>query len=173
MACTSLSGGITKGCDNNQGGIKTIYFTELENVTAFTHGSPAENITGITMDGATKFYEFEFNKNTSTYTEVTTHTLETGTKVVTQTATLVLNYREQTKRDTLLLLGNFKELACIVKDANNKFWVLGETNGLTLTENNSETGTVKTDRNGYTLTFVGEEPEEACETSQSVVTSVI
>lgn len=173
MACDNLTGGISRGCENNQGGIKKLYLVELDNIDTISHGSPIDNVDDITMVTNKVFYEFEFNKNTSNFTEVTTNTQETGTTVVTQTVTLVLNYREQTKRDVLILLGKFKELVAIVKDANNKYWVLGETNGLILTENNSETGTTKADRNGYTLTFIGEEPEEARETTEAVVTSVI
>lgn len=174
MPCPdNLTGGVERGCENNQGGIKNLYITELSNIDSFTHGSPEDDIDAITMLNSAVFYEFEFNKNTSTWTELSSYNQETSTTTVTQTVTLVLNYREQTKRNTLMLLGYFKELAIIVKDSNNKFWVLGETNGLVLTENNSETGTTKADRNGYTLTFVGEEPEQARETTQAVVTSVL
>lgn len=171
--CNALTSGITKGCDNNVGGIKKIYLTELENIATITHGSPGDTITAITMDPGKVFYEFEFNKNTSTFTEVTSGDPSVGSEVCVQTTTLVLNRREQTKRDKLLLLGKFKELAEIVLDSNDKYWFLGETAGVILTEKNSENGTVKTDRNGYTLTFVGEEPEDACEVLSSVISTII
>lgn len=171
--CNALDGGITKGCENNVGGIKKAYLVELEYVDEFTRTSPDETITTITMIPEKVFYEFEFNKNTSNFTEVTTYDQAVGSEVCTQTITLVLNRREQTKRDTLLLIGKGKDLVIVVKDANDKYWVFGETAGLNLTEKNSESGTVKTDRNGYTLTFVGEEPEDACEVSESAVLAVI
>lgn len=171
--CNAINGGLTKGCDNNIGGIKKIYVSELENVDEFTRTSPSEIISAITMLPGKQFFEYEFNKNTSNFTEVTSSDQAIGSEVCTQTVTLVLNRREQTKKDALLLLGKFKDLCIIVKDANDKYWLLGENNGLNLTEKNSETGTLKTDRNGYTLTFVGEEPEDACEVNESAVLLVI
>lgn len=171
--CDILTGGIAKTCDNNVGGIKKLYLTEKENVTSFTLASPGNYIDDFTMDGSAVFYEFEFNKNTSTFTEVTTMDPTNGTELCTQTITLFLTRREKAKRDKLLLLGKFKELVCIIKDSNDIYWYFGETGGVMLTEKNSETGTAKTDKNGYTLTFVGEEPEDANTVLEAAVLAVI
>jgi hypothetical protein len=173
MACNPLTEGILKGCDNNYGGITELYLTEKSNVDTVTRTSPGNQISAITMIPGKVFYKFEFNKNTSTFTEVTTSDQGVGSEVCTQTISLILNRREQDKRDTLLLLGKFKELAAIVKDSNKKYWYPGEENGMLLTEKNSESGTAKTDRNGYTLTIVGEEDEDACEVEESAVLAVI
>nr|WP_298660955.1 hypothetical protein [uncultured Flavobacterium sp.] len=171
--CNELDAGISKTCDNNTGGIKKLYLAELENISSITHGSPLDTITAISMVATKKFYEFVFNKNTSTFTEVTTGDQAVGSEVCTQTITLVLNRREQAKRDVLLKLGKFKDLAAIVLDSNDKYWLLGETEGVNLTEKNSENGTVKTDRNGYTLTFVGEEPEDASEVDSIIIAALL
>jgi len=48
-----------------------------------------------------------------------------------------------------------------VKDNNDKMWALGEVNGLDLTGGGSGSGTAFGDRNGYTLTFTGNEKELA------------
>jgi len=173
MSCSSLTGGIAKDCDKNLGGIRKLWLILLDDIASITHSSPNNDITAITTDGGKDFYEFEFNRNTSNFTEVTANDPATGSSVVTQTLTLVLNKREQTKRDKLVTLGAFRDLVAIVLDYNGEYTVLGEYNGLILTENNSETGTAKTDRNGYTITFVGEEPEEACFTNASVVNGII
>lgn len=171
--CDLLNGGISKTCDNNVGGIKEIHLTEKENVTAVTLASPGNQVNALTMLGGAKFQKFEFNKNTSTFTEETTTDQSNGTELCTQTITLVLTRREKTKRDRLLLLGKFKDLVAIIKDSNDIYWYLGETAGLNLTVKNSEPGTAKTDRNGYTLTFVGEEPEDANEITAAAVAAVI
>lgn len=170
--CNALTSGLSKGCENNIGGIKKLYLLEWDYVSSVTHNSPTDDITAITTLGARDFYEFEFNKNTSTFSEKTTMDQAVGSEVCIQTITLILNRREQAKRDKLLLLGKFKDLMAIVKDSNGKYWLVGEVNGINLTEKSSENGTVKTDRNGYTLTFVGEESEDACEISQAAVDSV-
>ena len=171
--CNELDAGISKTCDNNTGGVKKIYIAEKDNVSSITHGSPYDTITAISMVSTKKFYEFVFNKNTSTFTESTTGDQAVGSQVCTQTLTLVLNRREQAKREVLLKLGNFKDLAVIVLDSNDKYFFLGETEGLNMTENSSESGTVKTDRNGYTITFVGEEPEMASEVDSTIIAALL
>lgn len=173
MSCSAvLNAGIDKTCDNNVGGIKKLYLKEKVGITSLTLSSPGTVITTIGTDGQ-PFYEFSFNKNTSSFTEVTTTDLVNGTEICVQTINLTITRREKTKRDTLLLLGKFRDLVAIVQDQNDTYWYLGETNGLNLTEKNFETGTAKTDRNGWVLTFVGEEPEDANEVSAAAVALVI
>jgi hypothetical protein len=171
--CNLLTGGIAKSCDNNIGGIKELYLVEKEYVSSTTLSSPGDVITTITMAAGKEFKKFEFNKNTSTFTEVTTFDPANGTELCTQTISLFLSRREKSKKDVLLLLSKGKELVAIIKDANDLYWYFGETNGLILTEKNSETGTARTDKNGYTLTFVGEEPEDANTVSSAAVAAVI
>lgn len=171
--CQLISSGIAKDCSNNVGGLKTLYITELENVDSYTLASPGETINAITMDGATVFYEYEFNKNTSSLTEVKSINQQNGTELVTQTITLKFNRREQSKYNKLKLLGKFKDLAVIVKDSNDLYFFCGLTNGMNLTEINSGTGVAKTDSNSYTLTLIGEEPDMATEVNSSVIATVI
>ena len=171
--CSILSGGIEKSCLTNTGGIRKIYITDFCNVTDVTLNSPDEEISAFTMAASTVFYEFAFNKNTSTYTEVLSGDQANGSQVYTQTITLKLARREKTKRDTLALLAGFKELAVIVLDGNGIYWYLGEVNGVVLTESNSENGTASADFNGYTLTLVGEEPVAANVATAAAVSAVI
>lgn len=159
MACSNLSSGLTLGCDNNIGGIKAIYITEKSNVTSLGLSSPGDEISTISMSG--KFYEFEFNKNTSSYTEELASDVSAGRDLYTQTVTLVLNRREKTKRDKLILLAQRENLHIMVKDQNDIIWYFGETNGMNLTTSAGGSGVAKTDANQYVLTFVGEEPSPA------------
>jgi hypothetical protein len=174
MDCNLLNGGITKGCDNNVGGIRKLWLKEKSAIEDATHGSPIKRISAINMvDAADKFYLFEFGKRSgSNYTQVTT-TADTGSTVCVQTITLILARREQAKRDILLLLGKGKELVAIIEDSNGLFWYFGEYEGLEMTENNGGSGAQKTDLNGYTLTFIASEPEEACEVTSAGVEAVI
>ena len=150
-----------------------MYITELENVSSYTLASPGSYISAITMAGGATFYEYEFNKNTSSFTEVKSTNQQNGTELVTQTITLKFNRREQTKYNKIKLLGQFKDLAVIIKDSNDLYFFVGLTNGVNLTEVNSSTGTSKTDSNNYTLTLVGEEPDMATEVTSSVIATVI
>lgn len=172
--CDNISGGITKTCDNNIGGIKKMYITERCNITfPLTLTSPGDVISGITMAVGTSFHEYEFNKNTCFFTENENNNAENGTTVITQTITLNLNRREKTKRDNIALLGKFKDLCIIITDSNDLNWFFGEENGVNLTTNEGGSGTTKTDKNGYTLTFVGEEPEMANTVSDAALAAVI
>lgn len=172
--CDNLSGGISKTCDNNIGGIKKMYITERCNITfPLTVSSPADEISTITMIGGAVFHEYEFNKNTCFFTEAENNNAENGTTVITQTITLNLNRREKTKRDNIALLGKFKDLCIIITDSNDISWFFGEENGVNLTTNEGGSGTTKTDKNGYTLTFVGEEPLMANVVTAAALAAVI
>ena len=62
MACAVISG-FSVDCRESIGGIKKLWFTNFNNVTALT--LTAEVITGITMSGSTKFWGYEQVKETS------------------------------------------------------------------------------------------------------------
>lgn len=172
MACSNLlNGGIALGCEKNSGGISKVYITELSNVLGTTLQSPTGEISAFNMVSPSKFYEFEFRRNTSTFTEVTTNSIDNSTSSVIQTLTLKIPRRERAKRDVIALL-SLKDLAIIVKDSNGLYWYLGQENGMFLTENNSESGTAKADFNGYTLTFTSDEEEQALEVLETAVNAV-
>lgn len=174
MACSSAITGVAIGCDNNIGGIKKLYIALRSQITfPLTLSSPADEISGITMIGGAVFHEFEFTKNTSTYEESLDVNQESGNEVVTQTITLKLNRRQKTKRDALLLLGRFKDLCIIIKDNNDLIWFFGENNGVNLKTNAGGAGTTKQDANGYTLTFIGEEPTLANTVTAAALAAVI
>ena len=172
-SCNNLNGAVSLGCDNNVGGVYRMYFIEKSLVTATGLSSPSGEISSFTISGspAGKFYEFAFNKNTSSYVEEGTTDQATGRDLFTQTITLVLNRREKTKRDALLLLARRKNLVAIVTDNNLVNWYLGETFGLNLTTNTGGSGTTKTDANQYVITLVAEEPSPANTVTDAAVTA--
>jgi hypothetical protein len=73
---------------------------------------------------------------------------------------IILNKLQVNTRNEILLLAK-NRLVALVKDNNDKMWALGEVNGLDLTGGGSGSGTAFGDRNGYTLTFTGNEKELA------------
>jgi hypothetical protein len=166
--CDILTGGISKGCTGNQGGVRKVWITDFCNITSFEESSGGE-IGTINMTGATLFYEFQFNKNSSTFQEEVSGDQSSGSQINTQTVTLVLARREKSKRDTLQLLMGFKELSIIVLDSNGIYWLLGETNGMVMTTNTSVSGTAAADSNNYTITLIGEEPNLANEVLAAAV----
>ncbi len=171
MSCTLLTGGVTIACSPNIGGIKKAYITDFVNVEdGFTESNGV--VSAVSIDSGENYYEFEFNKNTSFYTESEANSIENGTNFKTQVVTLVIPRREVAKRNVIRLLAQ-KRLSIIVKDQNGLNWVLGMTNGMDLTTNEGGSGTSKADLNGYTLTFTGEEPEMASTVSDAILATLI
>jgi hypothetical protein len=171
MSCDLLNGGIAKTCGVNLGGIKKLYLANKESVDTPTVSGGV--ISTLTMDSGTVFYEFEFNKNTSSFTEEMASDLANGSEYYNQTITLVIPKREATKRETIALLAYQRDLIAIVTDQNGTNWYFGLENGVNLTGNTGGSGTAKADLNGYTLTFTGEEPAQAPTISDAAVASVL
>ena len=167
--CNALFEGIPKGCLPNVGGIKRFAITERCNVSSLNLSSPGDEITAINMVGSALFYEFYFDKNTSTWTEK----WDPETDLHTQEPKLVLKRREKSKRDTLALIGMKKDLVALVWDGNDEIWYLGETNGINMSVKDFDAGVAKKDINRYDISFMGEEPEAANKVTQAAYEAVI
>ena len=167
-ACELLNGGIPKDCKPNIGGLFTqMWMTERSNISGYTFESPGSKIESIELISPAAPFPFAFNKGTSGYTEEQTFEETTGNTLNIQTITLGLNHREQTKKDKIVLLGGFKEMAILVKDNNGHYFMLGQEGGCILKTNSGGSGVAKTDANQYILTFIGEEGELANEVTEA------
>lgn len=170
MACVAFSGGIALNCENNIGGLTKVYLTDFENVTGITASGGTVSVIG--MESATNFYEFEFNRNSATLTEDLTKDIAAGSAFFTQTLTLTIPRRDVEKRNTLSLLTQ-RDLACIVKDSNGFYWLLGEEEGMYLSEATSTSGTAKADGSNYVLTLIGEELERAQSVDPAIISGLL
>lgn len=172
--CNALTGAIAKSCSTNTGGIRKMFIADFENVSTITSsGSPAK-ISAITMSGATKFYEFEFNRNTSSFEEAVTVNLENGTTFFNQTVRLELARRESAKRDAIeKLVAGQKQLMIIVLDSNGLYWLFGQVEGAYATEITGGSGVAKTDKNGYSIAMTAEEPAQAFEVDSTVISGIV
>jgi hypothetical protein len=170
MACVAFSGGIALNCENNIGGLTKVYLTDFDNVTGIT--ASGGTVSTISMEASTNFYEFEFNRNSATLTEDLTKDIAAGSAFFTQNLTLTIPRRDVEKRNTLSLLTQ-RDLACIVKDSNGFYWLLGETEGMYLSEATSTSGTAKADGSNYVLTLIGEELERASSVDPSIIDGLL
>ena len=170
MSCTLITTGVAKDCNPNTGGLHRIWITDAENVLSLTES--AGEVTAISMSSATYFYEYIVNKNTSTFAEKGTFSIENGTSFHEQTVTIKLARRQKSTRNALAMLVR-KDLVVIVLDQNGLYWIIGASNGANLTEMPSESGTQKGDFNGYTLTILAQEPVQAYEVTSGAVAAVI
>lgn len=163
MSCF-ISQGVTLGCSDGIGGIKTIYVLGNSGATApsvsavATSGSTGP-ITGITGSGV--FYQFELKRNTSSLAQNTTKNFENGTIYWEQVLTAVLYKYSQDKRNQLLVLGQNDNIKIIAQDQNDVLYYLGQVNGMYLSGGSAATGTAFGDRNGFELIWTGQESSPA------------
>lgn len=165
-----VTSNIAKQCRNNVGGISKVYVL-------------AACLTGITED-AEQFietvgavsgfcYQYEFEKQTSSWTENITGSLENGTIFFESQLTLVFFKLQQDIRNQVKLLGQNTNLKIFVETNDGSIFFLGERFGLTLTSGSAATGTAFGDRNGYELVFTGLEPEPAKQLLNSVEQTLV
>lgn len=153
MAC-ELTSGLLLNCKDGYAGIQRIWIQQRDDFA-----------TGVTIDATTlevdglptaTIYPFESEKNKGSFTESTSSA--NGGILHTQTVTIVLNKMTAVKRKQLELLAKNRALVVFVWDKNNKIWMVGRQYGAEVTAIEAVTGAAAADLNGYTITFVAEEP---------------
>jgi hypothetical protein len=155
MSCNTLQE-ILKSCDGNVGGIVKFYINNADAIDKSTVTIVNGVVTAAGLDAlASEFVEFQFNPNTSNFTENSAINLQNGSTYYEPIITLQLARREAVKRQKLLLIADGQpKLTIIVKDSNSKFWLFGYgDDNMYLTGNEGGSGQAKGDFNGYTLTF--------------------
>ena len=163
MSCY-ISQGITLGCSDGTGGLKSIWVlgatgATVPSVSAVSVTGSTGPITGIT--GAGTWFNFELKRNTSSLSQNTTKSFENGTIYYEQVLTAVLYKYDQNKRNELLVLGQNDNIKIIAQDQNDVFYYLGQVNGMYLSGGSAATGTAFGDRNGFELIFTGQEHNPA------------
>jgi hypothetical protein len=170
MACVSFSGGIAKDCENNIGGLTKLYLTDFDNIVGYTQSGGTVSV--IQLASASQFYEFEFNRNSATFTEDLVKSVEAGSALFEQTITVTIPRRDVAKRNTLALLTQ-RDLAVIIKDSNGLYWYPGAVEGVYLSESTSTSGTAKADGSNYVITLKGFEIDRAPGVASSIIAGLI
>jgi len=148
MSCEALIS-IEKPCDNNIGGIKTVWIAPQDDVTV---GYGTWEVTSATLANPAAVYAI--NRNTGNYTEDTAIDLINGSTFVTQTITLMFNRRDKDKSEAIHVLGAGQQyLSVFVQDSNDKFWYF-ENAQLSATGEGS--GTARADGSKYSVTLLSE-----------------
>jgi hypothetical protein len=169
MSC-NLTGGFTLGCRDSVGGIKAVYITELTNKNTLSSATEGL-ISTFTLDTGKQFWTFELQEELSNFEDKTIGNRENGTVYNEQTLNLIFNKGEVTKRNQIKLIARNKVMV-IVLDQNGIYWLLGETNGLELTEGNFTSGTAMGDRNGYAVILAGKETNPAQQVTGSLIATL-
>jgi hypothetical protein len=165
MSCTTLTT-ITKGCDNNIGGITSILINDMENLGTLTYDLANWEVTsfGTLVD---EFVAFEFRRNTGSYTEELQNDFVNGSQFYLQTINLMFHRREAAKSKAIKILGEGqRDLALVVGDANGKFWYFPNAQLSAVTEGS---GQAKADGSKYAVTFVAESEFLAYEVDPTII----
>lgn len=124
-------------------------------LTGLTESSGTLTAAGAALTG---WYTYQCEKQTASVEVKGSTSVENGTSKYEQTITFVRNKMTAAFRNELERLGQGR-FTIAVKDNNGSAWVFGYTRGMDCTASSYGTGTKYEDRNGYTLTFMGVEPE--------------
>ena len=171
MACNVSLMGIALDCGcPNLSGIRRILIADYNKITAVTVTDG--EITTITMDTSSKFYEYYPAKNTGSLTKTMTRDESTGVKYYTNEAVAQFNKMETAKRTELSQL-DCKPLAAIVEDMNGKFWYLGKDNYVSASAVTGQTGAGIDDGNFYTLTLTDISSELPYEVDPDIIAGLI
>ena len=172
MAC-NLTAGISKGCRDNAGGIVEVYLANYP--TGYTAQEWYTETTGevTSISGLTgAMYKFEPNKNSSSWVENIQSSVENGTIGYSQELTMVFAKNQASTLNTIKLLGQANMIA-IVRNKNEKYFMLGAQDGVELSAGNSASGAALNDLNGWTITLSGMEPYPAYEVSSSIISALL
>ena len=163
MSCETLIS-IEKPCDNNIGGIKTVWIAPQDDVTV-TYGTWEVTAATLVVPAAV----YAINRNTGNYTEDTAIDLINGSTFVTQTITLMFNRRDKDKSEAIHVLGAGQQyLAVFIQDSNDKYWYF-ENAQLSATGEGS--GTQRADGSKYSITLLSEAEHLSYEILSTVITA--
>lgn len=173
MSCNCIEG-IVKTCDNNIGGIKKVWFWDIEDQTALGEDLTGWTISALTISSGTcanPIQEYEFIRNASNYTEETLIDLANGSTYVNVTLNLIFTRREAVKSKSLKILSEGQRyLGAIVLDNNGLYWLFQD---LQLSATGEGSGTAKADGSKYSVTLVGEVKDLAKEVSAANVATLL
>lgn len=169
MAC-ALTAGYSLSCRDSAGGIKSVYFIEVDNVSAITESSGS--VSAIAKANNRVFYKYNLQRATASWEETYNDSAENGTSFHTQTLTIILNKMQAATSQEIKLLAQ-NRLYAVVEDRNSKYWLLGKLAGLERSGGKAGSGTAMGDRNGYEITFTTDNIDPAPEVASGIIAGLI
>lgn len=173
MPCNQTLAGVERDCGNNRGGVSEVLLAVKDDVTAITVDPTTGQVTALTMVSGKQFYKYYQAPGTAYVNEEATIDQAAEARAITQTLYLQLNRMNAAKRIEFNAL-MVNELIGIVKDANGKFWLLGDLdNPLLSSAGGSATGTARSDANNYNATLTAETAESHPEVDPAIVPALL
>lgn len=151
MACTLTINGRAFPCKDKIGGIKRVWIKQFD---ASDWGSITAGV--IAAASAITVFGFELTKNSGSFQQTVTASVENGTVFYSQV--LELSMPNLVAADNVEIADLLKNRLCvIVQDNNDNYFLMGHTTGAEATGGTVGTGTAKGDLNGYQIQLTAEE----------------
>lgn len=167
MAC-ALTVGYSLGCRNSVGGVEWVSFLAYENKGTVTAASGT--VTAWTVGGG-QFFKYQQEEEVSEATSTETLSRPNGTIFYAEEVKLAINGLTAPLRQELKLLAQ-NRLIAIVKMRDGQSWAFGLDYGLMKSAQASKSGLAFGDRNGYEITFSGNEANDIQLVTTSTITSL-
>jgi|688.fasta_scaffold32185_7 hypothetical protein len=165
MPNCSISSGYAIDCRDGVGGNKEVYIIDFYDVTAVAEASGL--VTGITKASGKRFYKFEIPEATAEGKDTPVGNTQNGSLFFNHEFTMALNKRDAATRNIILVLGKARVII-VARELSGRWTMYGKDNGLWLTTGEGTSGIAGGDRNGYNLTFAGEQREPVLEVTNAV-----
>ena len=151
MACSITISGRSFPCKDKIGGIKRVWIKAFD---AADWGSITSGV--IAAGAAITVYGFELTKNSGSFQQTVTASVENGTVFFSQVLELTMPNLVATDNEEIYDLLKSR-LAVIIQDNNDNYMLMGHTTGAEATGGTVGTGTAKGDLNGYQIQLTAEE----------------
>ncbi len=165
-----ITTGRTRTCAGGIGGIKSVDVTEWENLDSVTIVNSA--VTAMTLASGKQTFRKELPDETSNYKESYARNRQNGTKVCTQTLTIVYNDdTAETIEEIEEMMPNDIIVVVNYNDGTSK--VAGLDNGMAIQTAEHDSGTAKEDRNGEIITLMSKQGTKAPVIPQNIVAALL
>lgn len=161
MSTCVLNEGWAIGCRDAAGGVQRVLIQNYDPAQSYTYDTNGQILTGVlTATANVTFYEFHQRMEQASFVQKGNHSVANGTNFWEQTLTMVFQKYQYKLRDLVYMLA-LTELTVLIEDQNGTWILMGEQNGVNLTDSSGDFGKAYGDMNGSTVTFTGKEPKMA------------
>ena len=170
--CKSVTSGFCGSlCRNSAGGVTRFYIANTSDIVKSSIATWGVNEDGdegaikeMTIDGS--LYAYIPFVDSASWSESVQVSPENGTIYYEQTANMVLGANQQVLRNIVNELGKSANIVVIVRDNNDRLWLIGDPTGKRVTwlsSGDSNSGTAYGDRNGWSFSLMCRAAEPAVE----------
>ena len=162
MAC-ELTKGRSLDCKHSTGGIKAVYFVQLEDVILTNIEAGVISDIEFESGATTALYKYTLPRATGSFTETLTGSPENGTFFYEPTFNIMLHGLSSADQNEIKLLAQNRLVVFVQLNArlstggHDVLLCLGGENGMELTTGTAASGAAFGDMSGYNLTFGGME----------------